>query len=1168
MADYGALWVDPVTGLSIGGVPVGPSGRPRIQIGNTSPVATEEVPSFGSIGVPPPQQPGQPLSLASPAASLTAEEREAAALQPEWNADPRNLFQRVMGEFNPAQEAAPQPAADPRSLGQKLMGEFGTREQLWPEKMIRSAASLPGDVASGEVPQWQRDPSTGEFHTSAPMIERAQDTAGVAVLGGMPMAERGALGMFGGRLAKNADLQALGRAQKMTAEGAPPSQIWEKTGWFTGADGQWRFEIPDQNANFKRIETKHSIDNFPIDIERTYPTGEAFLHPELYAAYPDLAQIPLEVKPQGSAYGSYQRPGVSGRDETIGITQFDTRYSPNKEKARSVMLHELQHAVQQREGFAPGSSPSIAAREVYDAINPQLSRLASEMDKLPLNSPERAVLKREYDALMDRRHSADPDDLYRRTSGEVEARNVQTRMDWDDAQRADIPPQYSQQFPYDEQIVRKNEAAQQSSAPGWMRDILDNAARRKATAENLAAGNNSLRMMHPDGRYAVAGPDMSNGGMFRLTRFDADGPVGHTEHKTLAEAIDEGLRSKYQPAPAPSTDYMKMLDLGDNAPLSSPPIQRMVSEGAPDATSARPTAAAERAGPGAESGGRGRAGSGNRSLAEAQAEAARAAGADAPLEGLPQKPIILNGDYYVPGPIASIRNVARDYMASTGREYNPPTKYHPVDPEHAAAVAKAFEEMPHAPNDPAVKASYKALIDETLAQYQAMKAAGVKVDPIPADMPDPYAANPRLAAKDVADNNHLWFFPTDQGFGSGGAAGANHPMLRKTGERLGDHELVANDVFRIVHDYFGHLKEGVGFRAAGEDNAFRIHSSMYSDLARPAMTTETRGQNSWVNYGPHGAKNRTANAADTIYADQKVGIMPEWTTRDAGSAEPIVAYHGTPHDIGKFDMSKIGTGEGSQAYGHGLYFAENERVAKSYRDQLAVWQDRDLLAKHGLDPEDGAYVGRIVARANGDTGQAYLNVTKAIKEIKDEMAAGRGWAASDRAAVERLEKTASYILDAQRAKGHTYQVALDIHPDHVLDYDAPMSQQTPYVRERLAPIIEERRAAQQAALKLQEERGKSTKHVKIIDPETTTGARAYEFAGLPAKDRPEGIVKSSNRLREAGIPALRYKANGIDGQGTSNMVVLDDRLIRILKKYGLVGGAGGTLFSAGQDQEK
>jgi hypothetical protein len=48
----------------------------------------------------------------------------------------------------------------------------------------------------------------------------------------------------------------------------------------------------------------------------------------------------------------------------------------------------------------------------------------------------------------------------------------------------------------------------------------------------------------------------------------------------------------------------------------------------------------------------------------------------------------------------------------------------------------------------------------------------------------------------------------------------------------------------------------------------------------------------------------------------------------------IKAYHGSPHKFDKFDMSKIGTGEGAQAYGHGLYFAESPEVARSYADDL------------------------------------------------------------------------------------------------------------------------------------------------------------------------------------------------------------------------------------------
>lgn len=273
-------------------------------------------------------------------------------------------------------------------------------------------------------------------------------------------------------------------------------------------------------------------------------------------------------------------------------------------------------------------------------------------------------------------------------------------------------------------------------------------------------------------------------------------------------------------------------------------------------------------------------------LEEAQRASARAAGAIEPLPGLPQKPLVVNGEPYIPGPIERIHRVAQDYMASTGRPYERLDKFYPLDKEHATAIAQAFDDMKHEPENPRVKASYEALANESKAQYQFIKKSGLKVEPIAPDQPDPYAENPRLAAKDVAENNHLWFFPTESGFGSTeagfvkGAQSNVHPMLQPSGETLNGRPLLYNDLFRIVHDYFGHLKEGNGFRATGEDNAWRTHSLMYSDLAKPAMTSETRGQNSWVNYGPYGEANRKASAADTVYSEQKVGLMPDWTMRD------------------------------------------------------------------------------------------------------------------------------------------------------------------------------------------------------------------------------------------------------------------------------------------------
>jgi hypothetical protein len=300
-------------------------------------------------------------------------------------------------------------------------------------------------------------------------------------------------------------------------------------------------------------------------------------------------------------------------------------------------------------------------------------------------------------------------------------------------------------------------------------------------------------------------------------------------------------------------------------------------------------------------------GAGTPGMEKAQATAARVAGAVKPLPGLPQKPLTVGGEHYIPGPIGSVHDVAKKYMESTGRPYQRLESYKPVDVNHAKAIAQAYDEMKHAPTDPKVRASYDAMIKETTDQYRALKDSGLKIDAIEPGMKDPYAETPRLAQKDVAENNHLWFFPTESGFGTD-AAGRGHPLLKPTGEKLGGRELLANDLFRIVHDYFGHLKEGNGFRAAGEDNAWRTHANMYSDLARPAMTTETRGQNSWLNYGPHGDFNRTASAADTHYAQQKVGLLPDWVMGDSypGKVDWQDALRGIAHEPAAPAIKKTG----------------------------------------------------------------------------------------------------------------------------------------------------------------------------------------------------------------------------------------------------------------------
>ena len=249
-----------------------------------------------------------------------------------------------------------------------------------------------------------------------------------------------------------------------------------------------------------------------------------------------------------------------------------------------------------------------------------------------------------------------------------------------------------------------------------------------------------------------------------------------------------------------------------------------------------------------------------------------------------QKDGSLNGLLQAPNYKAAanpkIQSVAESYMKRMGQNYKPPNVYAKIKPERSTEIANLFDQMEHNPQDPEVKAAYQAMIDETLEQYEEILKTGFKPEFIDFEnMGDPYSASPREAIKDINENNHMWVFSTRDGFGSDDAFDpSDNPLLQETDYMISGKPALANDIFRIVHDYFGHAKEGVGFRASGEENAWRSHAAMYSPLARRALTTETRGQNSWVNYGKYGEKNRTASADETVFADQKIGLLPEWVS--------------------------------------------------------------------------------------------------------------------------------------------------------------------------------------------------------------------------------------------------------------------------------------------------
>lgn len=154
------------------------------------------------------------------------------------------------------------------------------------------------------------------------------------------------------------------------------------------------------------------------------------------------------------------------------------------------------------------------------------------------------------------------------------------------------------------------------------------------------------------------------------------------------------------------------------------------------------------------------------------------------------------------------------------------------DPEYGPLIRelgiKNYDEL--------VQRSYQQLEKETVEQFNAL--------PVSMSYHKGGEGNyldSQEMLRDVHLHNHLFVY---QG-------GDRHEFLNRVDDATG---LNSNEMFRAVHDYFGHAIKGNAFGPIGEEVAWASHAQMYSPLARIAMSAETRGQNSFVNYTPINAE--------------------------------------------------------------------------------------------------------------------------------------------------------------------------------------------------------------------------------------------------------------------------------------------------------------------------
>lgn len=205
---------------------------------------------------------------------------------------------------------------------------------------------------------------------------------------------------------------------------------------------------------------------------------------------------------------------------------------------------------------------------------------------------------------------------------------------------------------------------------------------------------------------------------------------------------------------------------------------------------------------------------------------------------------------------------------------------------------------------PAGRKAYDALIDDIGTQYQALTEAGLKVyawegkgEPY-AKVPGGTKVDSNMMRRMVAKDGEFRFFMTDKGFGTG-AATKNHPMLKMTKYKTSDGKpLIANDLFRVVHDMVAHVRGGHSFSTKGEFNGMLTHATTLNKKAWPALFSETFAQNSVYEitnkFAPQNAYGSRKGAKLISVELENIMNTPDETERavpSGDSDEPLGYWH-------------------------------------------------------------------------------------------------------------------------------------------------------------------------------------------------------------------------------------------------------------------------------------
>lgn len=397
------------------------------------------------------------------------------------------------------------------------------------------------------------------------------------------------------------------------------------------------------------------------------------------------------------------------------------------------------------------------------------------------------------------------------------------------------------------------------------------------------------------------------------------------------------------------------------------------------------------------------------------------------------------------------------------------------------------------------------------------------------------------------------------------------------GETVGDGRIAR--LFKRIRDVLEAI--GNAFRGHG----FKTAESIFADISSGKLADRTAnpiGANGKPLFsteaGADGRPQEVIPGAEKITERERVQrkaaepLKPKKAQKDTdglplfgdkqGSLFSLAAWHGSPHQFKRFMLDKIGTGEGAQVYGWGLYFAGKKDVAEYYKKSTShsdfIRKARELYDEFDA-PDDAA----AALSESADFSPSQRRLLAALE--KDDWL---GFDYPHQAVSAALREPGSFDLspetvDALAKLGNLYKVNVNTEIEHMLDWDKPLSEQSEYVKKALASHKSEMFDTWRKNGAWENVHGKTLyqQMARDLGGERMLGPANMQYGPVPYTDD----KAASLALKDAGIPGLKYLDEGsraltptwqqknpeFKPAPTHNYVVFDETLVEIEAMFSL-----------------